>query len=842
MANSAKILRFMKKILLLLLIAVPGFAFSQVSPVYFQSNYVRVVQPEFDDSTDLANKLNDIVSYHNPKAKFDTLINPYTGGLNNATFFNIDFNGDGIGDLYVYDRELGENQFMLFEGTSNKSTIYRYAPQYHYGFPDSVTKWVEMADYNKDGLPDIFTASLNPKCNTCIMAYQNISYYDGINHKYVPRFKKVADPLYFYDANGHRTEIDVSTASNPQFVDVDKDGHLDILGFDLNLISPRWYRNRGRGTDSLSFYYTKECWGYFTEVIQHLYQPWNCEVDSKGHKVWTGTYDSLYHSSGSHFYNSMCAFDVDGDGDIDLLMGDGLNDSLTFLENGRYSFGGPNYNKDTMINISTHHNQDSFPTDYPAVIPTMPTPSYLDVNHDSLNDLIVSAGQPTFRDTVVDRIHNIWYYENNGTKPANGKPGSNIFNITSKDFLQNTMLDWGINSAPCFIDVDKDGRKDLLIAVRDGSAPKANSHIVLYLNKAGKTSGSKPYLLYQTDDYLGFSKLATRILAPVPAAYYNAIDSTTDLLMGNDSGQVMYYKDRGGKKNPADFHLSTSSLKYLSKGKWIPIAVNANSAPTAADINGDGKMDILIGSANGTISYYRCQGFGPAPDYVPYFVLVTKTFGGLFSNSGFAYQTAPCVADLDRDGKPDLLVGDESGRLFYFHDFDTTHVLYDTAHVKAASYLVKVHDYGSGKDSTRLFSTYTIPAVAYLDQDSLPDIMLGCRRGGLIFLGSASNDLEVLHTAAVEVPKSYNPMAMAIYPNPAGNVVTLSYNNLSATQNSRLVVSDMLGRQIISHMFELENGKGNEQINTTGLANGIYIVNVESEGELLFSNKLIIAK
>src|ERR1039457_1836970 len=100
MANSAKILIFMKKILLFLLCAAPFATLAQVSPVYYMSNYIRVVQPEFDDSTDLANKLNDIVTYHNPKAKYDTLLNPFTGGLNNATFFNIDFNGDGIGDLY----------------------------------------------------------------------------------------------------------------------------------------------------------------------------------------------------------------------------------------------------------------------------------------------------------------------------------------------------------------------------------------------------------------------------------------------------------------------------------------------------------------------------------------------------------------------------------------------------------------------------------------------------------------------------------------------------------------------------------------------------------------------
>ena len=823
---------------LLFFIITIKHANAQFSPIYYQSNYIRVVQPDVDDPASLT------VNYSDPKAKMDTLLNPFTGGLNNPTFFNVDFNGDSIQDLYVFDREAAENQFLLFQGASKKKSFsYRYAPQYHYAFPQQATKWVEFADYNKDGLPDLFTHSRN--CSTCIQVNKNTSYLDKSSGKYVTQFKKVTDTLFYYDSVGNRSEIDIANSSNPQFIDVDKDGHLDILAWDIYFTSIQFYRNRDMGKDSLSFWYTKKCWGYFTEVNPHFYQKYTCELDSVHKPVWTGTYDpdpayKRLHSSGQHGSFALCAFDVDCDGDIDLLLGDGFNDSLAFLENGNIVRGQKHngYGYDTMINLFPSNNQ--YPLGDPCVIATMPTPSLVDINNDSLNDLVVAAGQPTDKDSFIsDRIHNIWYYYNSGNKASSSNGAANVFNLTTKDFLQNTMIDWGINSAPCFIDVDNDGRKDLIVAVKDGGNGKGFSHLILYLNKPGKTPVSKPYLLFQTDDYLGFSKLSKDIHWPVPAAYLNTKDSKTDLLVGNDSGQVMYFKNEGSTGgNLANFHLSTTALKYIShpSGKLMPINVGgANSAPTAADINDDGKMDLIIGSDYGNISYYRCLGF-TGPDNVPYFDSVTSFFGGLNAASGAERQTAPCVADMDKDGKLDMLIGDEIGNLWYFHDFDTVGTL-----LKKNKILV--WDNGANKvDSNKVLSTYIIPAVGDLDNDTFPDIMIGCRRGGLVFLGSANNGFESLHNSGIEVTIPGKKIEIALFPNPAKDLFRIAYQNPENQENATVIVTDILGRRILSHPFILQNGKGDEPISTKEFANGIYIVALCTVDRLIFSNKLIIEK
>lgn len=440
---------------------------------------------------------------------------------------------------------------------------------------------------------------------------------------------------------------------------------------------------------------------------------------------------------------------------------------------------------------------------------------------------------PSDKDSVdVSHQNNIWYYKNYGDSIVPLYRGEPV-----KDFLQNTMVDWGVNSAPCFIDIDKDGRKDLLVAVRDGGGKTGNnSHIVLYLNKAGAKPGAKPYLLYQTDDFLGFSSLPVSIRRPVPSGYLNGKDNKTDLIIGNDSGHVMYFKDQSTGTSPADFVLAQSSLKYLLNGKLTSIDVGSNSAPTSVDINNDGKTDLLIGANDGRISYYRCLGYGAAPDYIPYFQLVTNTFGGINSVPLSDIESAPCVGDLNKNGKPDLLVGDYFGNLFYYPDFDTTSTL-------SAASANLVYDYRTGQRYIyKVFSGELKPAVAYLDNDSTLDIMMGCRRGGLFFLGSQNDSFESIGNSGIAETLAPNPPKISIYPNPAKDFVTLQYSNNTSVNNAIITITDILGKCLVTHSFSLEAGKGNEQVSTYGLPAGFYIVNVVDGDRTICNAKLIIEK
>jgi hypothetical protein len=81
----------------------------------------------------------------------DTLKMPFVGGLTAAQFMNIDLNGDGKKDLFVFDRQGGV--VLTFLQTTSGLI---YAPQYESMFPE-LSDWVKLIDYNCDGKLDIFS-------------------------------------------------------------------------------------------------------------------------------------------------------------------------------------------------------------------------------------------------------------------------------------------------------------------------------------------------------------------------------------------------------------------------------------------------------------------------------------------------------------------------------------------------------------------------------------------------------------------------------------------------------------------------------------------------------------
>jgi predicted neuraminidase len=78
------------------------------------------------------------------------------------------------------------------------------------------------------------------------------------------------------------------------------------------------------------------------------------------------------------------------------------------------------------------------------------------------------------------------------------------------------------------------------------------------------------------------------------------------------------------------------------------------------DWDGDGRLDLLTNSENATW-WRNCLDHGSS--------VVLKKVGNLAKRNVAGHTSSPAVCDFDKDGKPDLLVGSENGRIYFIkHD------------------------------------------------------------------------------------------------------------------------------------------------------------------------------
>ncbi|MFT5471403.1 MAG: putative neuraminidase [Verrucomicrobiales bacterium] len=94
-----------------------------------------------------------------------------------------------------------------------------------------------------------------------------------------------------------------------------------------------------------------------------------------------------------------------------------------------------------------------------------------------------------------------------------------------------------------------------------------------------------------------------------------------------------------------------------------PIRLNKRSAGSsgrfklaATDWDGDGRVDFLVNSEN-AIWYRNCEDRNGK--------IVLKKIGNLAKRKVSGHTSSPAVCDFDGDGKPDLLVGAEDGRIYF---------------------------------------------------------------------------------------------------------------------------------------------------------------------------------
>jgi hypothetical protein len=138
-------------------------------------------------------------------------------------------------------------------------------------------------------------------------------------------------------------------------------------------------------------------------------------------------------------------------------------------------------------------------------------------------------------------------------------------------------------------------------------------------------------------------------------------DGDLDLLVGGFDGTMFVRLNEGTRSKPV---LAATNTNVMVDDAELKVP-DGHAAPAVADWDGDGLWDILAGSANGGVYWYRNTGTADAPAFGSEQVLVPKHEGSGYSEmreSGAEPQpgirTQIAATDFNGDEKTDLLVGD----------------------------------------------------------------------------------------------------------------------------------------------------------------------------------------
>jgi hypothetical protein len=146
--------------------------------------------------------------------------------------------------------------------------------------------------------------------------------------------------------------------------------------------------------------------------------------------------------------------------------------------------------------------------------------------------------------------------------------------------------------------------------------------------------------------------------------YWDA-DGRKDLLVGQADGTIKIYLNVNTEENP-EFDAGTL-LQVGAPGTKVPIDVGQRTTPTPVDWNNDGKKDLVVGAWDGYIRVYINEGTDTEPDFRTQSYVQEGGSNMLVPTN----RCSPEILDLDEDGRKDILTGNTAGQLLFYTNVGT---------------------------------------------------------------------------------------------------------------------------------------------------------------------------
>jgi len=482
-----------------------------------------------------------------------------------------------------------------------------------------------------------------------------------------------------YNNPGLTVDLGVGLWAWPLTMDWDKDGELDLIVScpDKPYNGIYFFENPG-GTSKMPVFEKAVKIGKGHTNIRVSYPGGKPVVFTPG-RHWTNFVgngatenqaihkDKITTQKGNIRARQWQAADYDGDGAVDLVVGEGFWGDYgwddAYDQKGKWT-NGPLHgwlyllrNKGTTTSPKYEEPRRIQAAGKDIDVFGMPSPNIVDFDGDG--DLDILCGE--FLDGFT-------YFQNTGTaRQPIYAAGQRLPHTMHVQMITPTAIDW-----------DKDGDQDLIVGDEDGRVAFMENTGVI--NDQGVPRFLAPKYFQQEADELKFGALST----PVGVDWDS--DGDEDIIAGNTAGNIAFFENLDGKPSPK--WAAPVLLKSDEKAIHIQAGPNGSiqgpceakwgyTTQYVSDWNHDGLLDIVVNSIWGKILWYQNIGTAKTPKLAsaqPIKVQWTgkppKPAWNWWNPEGrnlvTQWRTTPMIVDWNKDNLNDLIILDHEGYLAFF--------------------------------------------------------------------------------------------------------------------------------------------------------------------------------